>query len=214
MDPLNDNVASLLHQSSDHFVSELWKEGETDSHACLLLCTLRLWVLHFMCVQYEKKLSLMMQHVLTWLLFFLCSFSTLQLLNLSAPLTVLLPSRSLLCLLAFSLFLLSFSLLSPLIWCSLGLLLSFPLISLPALYFSLHQIFKLFLVCTSLTPMPHCRPMAPTVGFSPPLCVTLTFLTPTSAHISLLFSGCPVFDCSAFSVSFVYFLVAICPVVL
>lgn len=30
MDPLNDNVASLVHQSSDHFVSELWKEGETD----------------------------------------------------------------------------------------------------------------------------------------------------------------------------------------
>lgn len=29
MDPLNDNVASLLHQSSDHFVSELWKEGES-----------------------------------------------------------------------------------------------------------------------------------------------------------------------------------------
>uniref|UniRef100_A0A7N6AGV3 Myosin, heavy chain 14, non-muscle n=1 Tax=Anabas testudineus TaxID=64144 RepID=A0A7N6AGV3_ANATE len=33
MDPLNDNVASLLHQSSDHFVSELWKEGKTASHA-------------------------------------------------------------------------------------------------------------------------------------------------------------------------------------
>lgn len=30
MDPLNDNVASLLHQSSDHFVSELWKEGRSD----------------------------------------------------------------------------------------------------------------------------------------------------------------------------------------
>ena len=29
MDPLNDNVASLLHQSSDHFISELWREGET-----------------------------------------------------------------------------------------------------------------------------------------------------------------------------------------
>uniref|UniRef100_A0A8C3AL05 Myosin, heavy chain 14, non-muscle n=1 Tax=Cyclopterus lumpus TaxID=8103 RepID=A0A8C3AL05_CYCLU len=29
MDPLNDNVASLVHQSSDHFVSELWKEGKT-----------------------------------------------------------------------------------------------------------------------------------------------------------------------------------------
>ncbi|XP_054477243.1 myosin-10 [Anoplopoma fimbria] len=26
MDPLNDNVASLLHQSSDNFVTELWKE--------------------------------------------------------------------------------------------------------------------------------------------------------------------------------------------
>uniref|UniRef100_W5LI11 Myosin, heavy chain 14, non-muscle n=1 Tax=Astyanax mexicanus TaxID=7994 RepID=W5LI11_ASTMX len=26
MDPLNDNVASLLHQSSDHFISELWRE--------------------------------------------------------------------------------------------------------------------------------------------------------------------------------------------
>lgn len=46
MDPLNDNVASLLHQSSDHFVSELWKEGETDllSHlfttifSCPVIC--------------------------------------------------------------------------------------------------------------------------------------------------------------------------------
>uniref|UniRef100_A0A672P0E3 Myosin-10-like n=1 Tax=Sinocyclocheilus grahami TaxID=75366 RepID=A0A672P0E3_SINGR len=28
MDPLNDNVASLLHQSSDPFISELWREGE------------------------------------------------------------------------------------------------------------------------------------------------------------------------------------------
>ena len=28
MDPLNDNVASLLHQSSDHFIAELWREGE------------------------------------------------------------------------------------------------------------------------------------------------------------------------------------------
>uniref|UniRef100_A0A673BR47 Myosin, heavy chain 14, non-muscle n=1 Tax=Sphaeramia orbicularis TaxID=375764 RepID=A0A673BR47_9TELE len=42
MDPLNDNVASLLHQSSDHFVSELWKEGKnlimgssTSIHLCL-----------------------------------------------------------------------------------------------------------------------------------------------------------------------------------
>ena len=28
MDPLNDNVATLLHQSTDKFVSELWKDGE------------------------------------------------------------------------------------------------------------------------------------------------------------------------------------------
>ena len=27
MDPLNDNVASLLNQSTDKFVSELWKDG-------------------------------------------------------------------------------------------------------------------------------------------------------------------------------------------
>lgn len=28
MDPLNDNVATLLHQSTDKFVSELWRDGE------------------------------------------------------------------------------------------------------------------------------------------------------------------------------------------
>lgn len=28
MDPLNDNVASLLNQSTDKFVCELWKDGE------------------------------------------------------------------------------------------------------------------------------------------------------------------------------------------
>lgn len=37
MDPLNDNVASLLHQSSDHFVSELWKEGETGSRLFIIM---------------------------------------------------------------------------------------------------------------------------------------------------------------------------------
>lgn len=29
MDPLNDNVASLLNQSTDKFVSELWRDGES-----------------------------------------------------------------------------------------------------------------------------------------------------------------------------------------
>lgn len=29
MDPLNDNVASLLNLSTDKFVSELWKDGES-----------------------------------------------------------------------------------------------------------------------------------------------------------------------------------------
>lgn len=28
MDPLNDNVATLLHQSTDKFVAELWKDGQ------------------------------------------------------------------------------------------------------------------------------------------------------------------------------------------
>lgn len=43
MDPLNDNVASLLHQSSDHFVSELWKEGESGSDPIQLsfMCSCR-----------------------------------------------------------------------------------------------------------------------------------------------------------------------------
>uniref|UniRef100_A0A8C4MSU1 Myosin-10 n=1 Tax=Equus asinus asinus TaxID=83772 RepID=A0A8C4MSU1_EQUAS len=36
MDPLNDNVATLLHQSSDRFVAELWKDGKSvlTSTAC------------------------------------------------------------------------------------------------------------------------------------------------------------------------------------
>lgn len=28
MDPLNDNVATLLNQSTDKFVAELWKDGK------------------------------------------------------------------------------------------------------------------------------------------------------------------------------------------
>lgn len=36
MDPLNDNVATLLHQSTDKFVAELWKDGETYVLAYLL----------------------------------------------------------------------------------------------------------------------------------------------------------------------------------
>lgn len=82
----------------------------------------------------------------------------------------LLPSCSLLCLLA----LVTFPSVSPLIWCScLSFLLTVP----PAPFLLMPQIYKRFLVFTSLTPMPHYRPMAPTVGFAPPLCVTLTFLT-------------------------------------
>lgn len=29
MDPLNDNVATLLNQSTDKFISELWRDGES-----------------------------------------------------------------------------------------------------------------------------------------------------------------------------------------
>lgn len=36
MDPLNDNVATLLNQSTDKFVSELWKDGESPTlSSCL-----------------------------------------------------------------------------------------------------------------------------------------------------------------------------------
>lgn len=90
MDPLNDNVASLLHQSSDHFVSELWKEGEIDSQSKLMYTQ-----------TLTSYLGRMKRNLLTWLTFFF-SLSTLQLLNLSV-----LPSRSFLCLLAISFFLLS-----------------------------------------------------------------------------------------------------------
>lgn len=35
MDPLNDNVATLLHQSADRFVAELWKDGKLLPMHCL-----------------------------------------------------------------------------------------------------------------------------------------------------------------------------------
>uniref|UniRef100_A0A803VLX6 Myosin heavy chain 10 n=1 Tax=Ficedula albicollis TaxID=59894 RepID=A0A803VLX6_FICAL len=37
MDPLNDNVATLLHQSSDKFVAELWKDGKRAQHRLLVI---------------------------------------------------------------------------------------------------------------------------------------------------------------------------------
>lgn len=45
MDPLNDNVASLLNQSTDKFVSELWKDGEWsrgggEDGLCFLISTI------------------------------------------------------------------------------------------------------------------------------------------------------------------------------
>lgn len=46
MDPLNDNVATLLHQSSDRFVAELWKDGKDAPPSAVTpareLCRLRL----------------------------------------------------------------------------------------------------------------------------------------------------------------------------
>lgn len=70
-----------------------------------------------------------------------------------------------------------------------------PFAFFPAPSFFLHQIFKRFLASTSLTRMPRYRPMAPTVGFSPPLCISRTFLTPTFADIIPLCSVCPVCHC-------------------
>lgn len=36
MDPLNDNVATLLNLSTDKFVSELWKDGKLRQMLTLL----------------------------------------------------------------------------------------------------------------------------------------------------------------------------------
>lgn len=45
MDPLNDNIATLLHQSSDKFVSELWKDGTPFAPApCLPLAVAGLFL--------------------------------------------------------------------------------------------------------------------------------------------------------------------------
>lgn len=41
MDPLNDNVATLLHQSTDKFVAELWKDGECNLSFLKSLVNLR-----------------------------------------------------------------------------------------------------------------------------------------------------------------------------
>lgn len=54
MDPLNDNVASLLHQSSDHFVSELWKEGETRFYSLSFTAMYSKPLIDLICVQYVK----------------------------------------------------------------------------------------------------------------------------------------------------------------
>lgn len=142
MDPLNDNVASLLHQSSDHFVSELWKEGESDLLSfihCHVQQTFNLCVrsvqicekisfklknknvvipciffFFFKIVKYKER-SLQVQNVLT------ISLSSPSLLfNYSIYLTVwsslvLLPSCSLLCLLALFPFVLLFSLFTNLV---------------------------------------------------------------------------------------------------
>lgn len=47
MDPLNDNVTTLLNQSSDKFVSELWKDGNlfpahsiSVTHHCFNICSI------------------------------------------------------------------------------------------------------------------------------------------------------------------------------
>lgn len=187
MDPLNDNVASLLHQSSDHFVSELWKEGETDWQTLLKINMPHLKGSASSFVTSEEW-SLRVQNLL---IIFLSSpplslnYSPpspsdhlLLLFLLVPPLCLLVPALSSFC---------SFP--------SALVLSLVPSAFFPAPSFFLHQIFKRFLVSTSLTRMPRYRPMAPTVGFSPPLCISRTFLTPISADIIPLCSVCPVCHC-------------------
>uniref|UniRef100_A0A672TAP4 Myosin-10-like n=1 Tax=Sinocyclocheilus grahami TaxID=75366 RepID=A0A672TAP4_SINGR len=56
MDPLNDNIASLLHQSSDPFISELWREGE------LSKCSMHMFILYnnipVLCLSVERIVGL------------------------------------------------------------------------------------------------------------------------------------------------------------
>lgn len=49
MDPLNDNVATLLHQSTDKFVAELWKDGESfkQKQSFIIHCLLYMEVITF-----------------------------------------------------------------------------------------------------------------------------------------------------------------------
>lgn len=47
MDPLNDNVATLLHQSSDKFVAELWKDGKRAYSGCTTVYIMR-------CILFER----------------------------------------------------------------------------------------------------------------------------------------------------------------
>lgn len=42
MDPLNDNVATLLHQSTDKFVAELWKDGKLQPTHFSIQCKIKI----------------------------------------------------------------------------------------------------------------------------------------------------------------------------
>uniref|UniRef100_A0A8C2Q375 Myosin, heavy chain 14, non-muscle n=1 Tax=Cyprinus carpio TaxID=7962 RepID=A0A8C2Q375_CYPCA len=59
MDPLNDNVASLLHQSSDPFISELWREGELSKVKSIIVHMLILYDnIPVLCLPVERIVGL------------------------------------------------------------------------------------------------------------------------------------------------------------
>lgn len=60
MDPLNDNVATLLNQSTNKFVSELWKDGESIDHVQSALK----WMLK---QQVVEKIYKWWRHVALWM---------------------------------------------------------------------------------------------------------------------------------------------------
>lgn len=71
MDPLNDNVATLLNMSSDRFVSELWKDGELrDGGSAVRGCWVTYWsgffLRHFIVFSFSFPCLLCVRWPLSW----------------------------------------------------------------------------------------------------------------------------------------------------
>lgn len=67
MDPLNDNVASLLNQSTDKFVSELWKDGEFRSSLPVSVSlSATVWCSHTHLLPFRLCFGSILTHLFRW----------------------------------------------------------------------------------------------------------------------------------------------------